>query len=451
MGYSETIPDVNTLSEAKRELLERYVRGDVANGLGDPGRVPPISKRKSDGPAPLSFAQQQVWVHSRISPGLPIYNEPFTVHRKGSLNVAALERVLAEIIRRHEAWRTIFPEVNGQPVQIAQPEPESFPLPQFDLRKFATAERETEALRLAAQDSQQPFDLAKGPLLRAKLVRLEDERYLYLTLHQIILDGVTAYHVLLPELVALYEAFSNGKPSPLPELPFQHADYAYWQRQWFTDEKLADQMGYWRKQLGADLPVLELPTDRPRPAAQTFRGEMYPLRVPKALAERVRSFSQREGATLFMGMLAGFYALLHRYTGQGDILVGSLTASRKGEGVEKLLGYFVNPVVLRTHFDGDPSFRELLGRVRQTVLDALAHDDVPFESLVEALHPQRDSSRNPLFQIMLSLEPPMPPLNGWSMTQFDVGSGASKFDLYLDLDDRDEGIIGPVTSTTPTF
>src|SRR5262249_34585608 len=154
--------------------------------------------------------------------------------------------------------------------------------------------------------------------------------------------------------------FSNGKPSPLPELPFQHADYACWQRQWFTEEKLAEQMAYWRKQLGGDLPVLALSTDRPRPATQTFRGEMYPLRLPKALAERVRSFSQREGATLFMGMLAGFYAVLHRYTGQDDILVGSLTASRKGDGVEKLLGYFVNPVVLRTHFDGDPSFRELL-------------------------------------------------------------------------------------------
>jgi len=210
-------------------------------------------------------------------------------------------------------------------------------------------------------------------------------------------------------------------------------------------------LAYWRKQLGGELPVLELPTDRPRPATQTFRGAMCPLHLSKALAERVRSFSQREGATLFMGMLAGFYALLHRYTGQDDILLGSLTASRKGVGVERLLGYFVNPVVLRAHFNSDPTFRELLSRVRQTVLDALAHDDVPFEYLVETLHPQRDSSRNPLFQIMLSLEPPMPPLNGWSMTQFDVGSGASKFDLYLDLDDREEGIIGPVTYNPDLF
>ena len=452
MPYSEIIPELNNLSEAKRELLERYVRGDIAHVLGDSDRARPIAKRDSDGPAPLSFAQQQVWVHSQISPDLPIYNEPFTVRRTGALDVAALERVLTEIIRRHEAWRTVFPEVNGQPVQVVQAASNSFNLPQFDLRMLGIAEREAEALRLAAQDAQRPFDLAKGPLLRAKLVRLANEEYrLYLTLHQIILDGVTAYNVLLPELVALYEAFSKGKPSPLPELAFQHADYASWQRQWLTEEKLAEQLGYWREQLAGELPVLELPTDRPRPATQTFRGAMYPLQVPKALVERVRSFAQREGATLFMGMLAGFYAVLHRYTGQDDILMGSLTASRRGEGVEKLLGYFVNPVVLRAHFDGDPSFRELLGRVRQTVLDALAHDDVPFEYLVETLHPQRDLSRNPLFQIMLSLEPPMPPLNGWSMTQFDVGSGASKFDLYLDLDDRDEGIIGPVTYNPDLF
>ena len=452
MAYSETIPELNSLSEAKRELLERYVRGDIAHVLGDSDRARPIAKRDSDGPAPLSFAQQQVWVHSQISPDLPIYNEPFTVRRTGALDVAALERVLTEIIRRHEAWRTVFPEVNGQPVQVVQAAPDSFTLPQFDLRSLGVAERAAEALRLAAQDAQRPFDLAKGPLLRAKLVRLADQEYrLYLTLHQIILDGVTAYNVLLPELVALYEAFSNGKPSPLAELAFQHADYASWQRQWLTEEKLAQQLGYWREQLAGDLPVLELPTDRPRPATQTFRGAMYPLQVPKAVVERVRGFAQREGATLFMGMLAGFYAVLHRYTGQDDILMGSLTASRKGEGVDKLLGYFVNPVVLRAHFDGNPSFRELLGRVRQTVLDALAHDDVPFEYLVETLHPQRDLSRNPLFQIMLSLEPPMPPLNGWSMTQFDVGSGASKFDLYLDLDDREEGIIGPVTFNPDLF
>src|ERR1700722_1114258 len=302
MGYSETIPEGNTLSEAKRELLERYLRGDVARVPDGPGGVRPISKRDSGGPAPLSFAQQQVWVHSQISPDLPIYNEPFTVHRTGALDVAALERVLTEIIRRHEAWRTVFPEVNGQPCQVVQSAPESFPLAQFDLRKFEAAEREAKALHLAAQDAQRPFDLAKGPLLRAKLVRWDDEQYrLYLTLHQIILDGVTAYNVLLPELVALYEAFSHGKPSPLPELPFQHADYACWQRQWLTEEKLAGQLDYWRRQLGGELPVLELPTDRPRPATQTFRGAMYPLQLPKALVERVRSFSQREGATLFMG------------------------------------------------------------------------------------------------------------------------------------------------------
>ena len=437
---------------AKRELLEKCLRGGLVEILPELNRIPPITPRTSSGPAPLSFAQQQVWIHSLLSPDLPIYNEPFTVLRYGSLDVTALERSLAEIIRRHEAWRTTFSELDGRPLQVVHPAPDIVKLPVIDLRKMPPDEREAEARKVAANDAQRPFDLARGPLIMAKLVRVGNAEYrLYLTLHQIILDGVTAYHVLLPELTALYEAFSVDKPSPLPELPFQYADFACWQRQWMTSETFAGQLAYWREQLAGELPTLDLPADRPRAATQTFRGAMYRLQIPKSLVDKVRRLTQREGATLFMGMLSGFYALLHRYTGQSDLLLGSVTASRKDPGLDKLLGYFVNPVVLRANVGGDPSFLELLNRVRDSVLGALSHDDVPFEYLVQELHPQRDLSRNPLFQIMMSIEPPIPPIDGWSMTQFDVSSGASKFDLYLDLDDREEGIIGPVTYNPDLF
>ena len=452
MSQSETIPHISSLSPVKQELLDKYLRGELDGLLAPSSGKDKIPRRLSNEPAPLSFAQQQVWVHSQMSPELPIYNEPFTLHRRGTLNPIALEYSLTEIIRRHEAWRTAFPEVEGRPVQVVSPSVDPIHLPVLDLRRLSREEREAEALRVAAEDAQKPFNLAQGPLLRAKLVRLDEEEYrLYLTLHQIILDGVTAYHVLLPELSTLYDAFEAGKPATLPELPFQYADFASWQRRGATDERFADQLAYWRTKLAGNPPPLDLPTDRPRPPLQTFRGAMYSLHVPKALVEQVRTLSQHEGATLFIGMLAGFYALLHRYTRQEDLSIGSVTASRKSPGVEKLLGYFINPVVLRTSTAGDPTFRELLGRVRNTVLGALSNDVVPFEHLVEELRPPRDLSRNPLFQVMVSLEPPLAPINGWSMTQFDVASGYSKFDLYFDMDDREEGIIGPVTYNPDLF
>lgn len=438
----------NTIAEAKRLLLDKYLQS--APGTNGDGTDPIIRRSRTD-PAPLSLAQQQVWVHSQVAPDLPIYNEPFTVHRHGPLDIHCFERALTEIIRRHEAWRTVFPLVEGHPSQVVKA-PFQVKLPLTDLRGLPAAQREQEALRLAAEDAQLPFDLSQGPLLRMKLVHLEENEYrLYMTLHQIILDGVTAYQVFLPELVSLYEAFSAGKPSPLPELSIQGSDYACWEREWLPSQKLTPHMAYWRRQLAGEIPVLNLPTDRPRPATQSFCGAMYPLSLPPALVEEVRSMSQHQSATLFMAMVAAFYVVLRRYTGQDDIILGTLTTSRRRPEVEKLLGYFVNPVVLRVNLSGNPSFRQLLARVRDVVLEAISHDEVPFEYLVKDLHPSRDVSRNPLFQVMISLEPPMPALEGWSMTQFDVASGASKFDLYLDLDDRENGIIGPITYNPDLF
>ncbi|OLE50111.1 MAG: hypothetical protein AUI36_19705 [Cyanobacteria bacterium 13_1_40CM_2_61_4] len=375
-----------------------------------------------------------------------------TVHRKGSLDVPAFERSFNEIIRRHEAWRTTFTTVDRRPVQVVNPAP-TLRLPVVDLRGLPEAEREPEALRLASEDARQPFDLGRGPLLRANLIRLRDDEHRFvLTLHHIIFDGVSIYRVFLPELAALYEAFSTGKPSPLPEPTSQYADYAHWQREGLQGEALSELMTYWKKQLAGNLPVLELPTDRPRPAVQSFRGAMEPLVLSKTLTDALKALSQREGVTLYMTLLAAFKALLYRYSGQEDILIGSVTSGRNHPELENLMGFFLSTVVLRTNLAGNPTFRELLGRVRDVTLEALSHDEVPFEDLVKELQPQRDPSHNPLFQVLFSLEAPLAPHDsGWALTQFDVDTGAAKYDLYLQLDDRLEGVIGRFIYNTDLF
>jgi len=426
----------DSLSAAKRRLLETYLRGDL------PGTPPPaIGRRPAGAPIPLSHGQQSLWLHTQLAPHLPVYNEPVTLHRRGPLDVAALERSLGEIVRRHEAWRTSFAVRDGRPVQVVQPAP-TVRLPLVDLRSLPEAEREPEALRLATEDARRPFDLSQGPPWRAKLIRLgEEEHRLFLTLHHIIGDGVSNYSVLLPELAALYDAYRAGRPSPLPELPIQYGDYAYWQRQ-RSGDALSDEMTYWRRQLrGA--PDLELPTDRPRPPVQRFRGAMLPVALSSSLTEELRALSQREGVTLFVTLLASFQALLHRYTGQDDLLVGTVTAGRSRPEIQELLGFFLNPLLLRTDVSGNPTFRELLQRVQGVSVDALCNQDVPFELLVKELRPKRDPGRNPLYQVLLSLQPPSPPSrSGWTLTQWEIDTGTAKLDLYLELDDRPGGIIG---------
>jgi amino acid adenylation domain-containing protein len=370
----------------------------------------------------------------------------------GHLDVVALERSFNEIIRRHQAWRTSFPTLDGLPVQAIHPATK-VSLPVEDLRYLPKAEREAEAVRLATEEARRPFDLAHGPLLRAKLIRLDDsEHRLFLTLHHIIFDGVSIYRVFLPELTALYEAFSNGKLPPLSEPPIQYADFACWQRQWLQEKTVLEHMAYWKKQLAGHLPVLQLPTDRARPAVQSFRGAMQPFELTRQLTAQLKALSQQEGVTLFITLLAAFNTLLYRYSGQDDLLVGTATAGRNRVELESLIGFFLNTVVLRTNVSGNPSFRELLKRVRQVTVEALSHDDVPFEHLVKELQPKRDLSHNPLFQVLFSLEPPLQTLDsGWKLTQMDVETGAAKFDLYLELDDRPEGLIGRFTYSTDLF
>jgi surfactin family lipopeptide synthetase A len=432
------------LTEAKRkQLLEAYLQMRPESLAVTSSAV---TRRNRNTTLPLTFAQQQLWLHAQLAPDSSLYNEPLTVRRKGPLDVSALERSFTEIVRRHEAWRTIFPVIDGQPVQRVEP-PFEIKLPLIDLRRFPLAGRDGEAMRLAAEDAREPFHLAHGPLFRAKLVCLEDEDYrLFVTLHHLIFDGFSGYRVFLPELVGLYDSFFRNKPSRLPALPFQFADYALWQKQSMSGDALVRQMNYWRQQLAGNLPALQLPFARTRPAVRTFRGAMQSLTLPPSLSDSIRQLSQQEGVTLYMTLLAAFNVLLYRYSGQEDILIGSNTAGRNHPGSEKLLGYFLNTVVLRTDLSGSPAgsptFRRILDRVRHTTLDALSNDEAPLDRLVAELHPQRDVKRNPLFQVLFSLEPPVTEAEpGWDITCIDVETGTTKFELCLVLDDRPDGLL----------
>ena len=386
---------------------------------------------------------------------LPIYNEPVTIRRDGPLDIGVLERALTEIVRRHQAWRTTFTLVNGEPAQIILPRlADSTSV--VDLTRLPSSKRELEAEKLGAAEAVLPFDLSQGPLFRALLVRFRDtEHRLFLTLHHIIFDGYSIYRVLLPELATLYTAFSEGRDSPLPEPSIQYSDFALWERDWFSrNGHLSSQLAYWRKQLGGDLPVVQLPSDHPRPAMQSFRGAIHPVILSRELGDALKLLSRRERATLFMTLMASFAVLLHRYSALEDVAIGTVSSGRKRSELEGLLGYFLNPVVLRNNLSGDPTFRELLHRTRNLTLDALSNDDAPFTEVVNELHPNRSLSFNPLFQVLLTLEPPMPETQeGWTaaLTQSEIDTGISKFDLCLELDDRPSGIVGRFKYSSDLF
>jgi len=435
-------------SEAKKHLLERYLRGELELRPSTQA-IPP---REPGQTIPLSYAQEQVWLHAQLAGDFPLYNEPVTIHYLGSLDVAALEKSFNEILRRHEAWRTCFETVDGIPVQKVQPSL-GVSLPVLDLRGLPTEQREFEALRIATEDARQPIDLTKAPLFRTRLMRLRNEEYrLYLTLSHIIFDGVAIYRVLMPELSMLYESFAAGRQSLLPELPIQYADYACWQRRNMTEETLAQDLNYWKRELAGPLPESYLPVDRHRVGPQTFRGSMYPFKLSSRLNSTLITLSRSQGVTLFQILLAGFAAFLCRYCGEQIIPIGSLTVGRKLRETQALLGYFVNTVVLRLDLSGDPSFRDLVKRVRNVALGALEHDNLPFEHLVRELRTTWDSAHNPLFQVLFSLAPPLPELNpAWQVTQMDVDTGVSKYDLHLELDERRDEILPRFHYSTDLF
>lgn len=432
-------------SQSKHILLERYLRT-----TRKPDARPTIPVRPSGEPIPLSFAQQQVWLHAQMAGDIPIYNVAITVYRSGTLDPRVLERCIVEIQRRHEIWRTCFETVGGEPVQIVQPAPDRFPMEIADVRRLQPAERGAEAKRLAEESAQRPFDVKTGPLLRAVLVRFDEGEYrLYLTFHHLIFDAVSAYRVFMPELTALYEAFSAGRPSPLPEPGLQYRDFAYWEQKTLVEKGWADQLAFWREKLSGELPTLSWPGCRPRPARETYRGDVARFAFDAAAVGALRAFCRRESVSSYMTLLASFAALLHRYNAQEDIVIGGVSAGRRWPEVGELLGDFVNPLALRIDLSGNPSFRELTRRARTVVLDALANEQVPLQEVVSSLQSCSDPSRNSIFQVIVSQQPQMRSVSpGWNLTTEEVSNGGAKLDLMIVIDERPDEILLVTTYNT---
>jgi aspartate racemase len=431
----------------RQDLIRKYLQSRASKPAE---AAPVISTRRDQGPTPLSFAQEQIWLHSQFNRGL--YNESLTIYRRGPLDVPTLKRAFGEIVRRHEAWRTIFKVVDGHPVQIVGPAYEPA-IEVLDLRNMASDKPEAESLRMARERARLPFDMERGPLARVMLVQLSDGDYrLYLFLHHIVFDGFSVYNVFLPELVKVYEAFLAGQSSPLADLRVQYSDFAQWQRDSIDAAQLNESRAFWSSQLDGQIPVLELPTDHARPALQSFRGAMHRFSLPKNVSDGLHALANRENTSFFVVVLACFASLLRRYSSQEDFVIGTVTSGRKHSELESLLGCFQNPLALRLRLAGDPSFRELLAHTRDVTLAALAHDNAPFERLVNELSVRRDTSRNPIFNVMFSLAPPTPKYpEGWDLNQLDLDTGTAKFDLDLELDDRPSGLQGRFVYCTDLF
>ncbi|HEY0607350.1 MAG TPA: amino acid adenylation domain-containing protein, partial [Herpetosiphonaceae bacterium] len=416
-------------------------------------QLPPIRALDRDRPLPLSFAQQRLWLLQQLTPDDASYNIPLALQLAGHLDVAALHASLNLIVARHEVLRTTFGLRDGEPVQQIAPTL-ALALPLIDLSDLPAAERERQVVELARAEAQQPFDLQRGPLLRAALLRLApDEHRLLLTLHHIAADGWST-SILIRELSAAYTAYHSGAAPALPGLPIQYADYAVWQRGWLQGDVLDRQLSYWRQQFAGPIPVLDLPTDYPRPATIAFGGAEHTLRIDPELTAQLHALSQREGATLFMTLLTTFEVLLYRYTGQTDLVVGTPIAGRATPEVEPLIGFFVNMLALRADLSGSPPFRDLLARVRESCLAAYAHQDLPFEQLVEALQPERDLSRTPIFQILFALqntpgaEIALPELTA---TPVDVTNTTAKYDLSCALTETAGGLVCTIEYRTDLF
>ena len=449
MVTSDTSKRIANLSPEKRALLElRLMKKDKLTAKDEK-----IFRRGAIAQCPLSFSQQRLWLLDQFDPGNSAYNITKAFRLMGLLDVTAIEKSLNEIVQRHESLRTTFSTVQGEPVQIIAPTL-TLTVPLTDLRKLAANDQEAELRRMITREARRPFDLFCGPLLRAALLRVNDKDHvLVLTLHHIVTDG-WSMRVLFRELSVLYTAFCTGSAPRLSELPVQYADFAVWQRQWLQSEILEGQLSYWKEQLVGAPPYLELPTDRPRPAIQAYRGSCHSLILPPSLTRRLKTLSREEGVTIFMILLAGFKVLLYRYTGQGDIILGSPVANRTRVEIEELIGFFVNTLILRTDLSGNPTFRQLLGRVREVCLGAYAHQDLPFEKLVEEFQPKRTLSHSPLFQVMFNLQnTPKSNLQlpGLTVSPLEVDTEAAKFDLTLLLVEDSEAIRGELEYDTELF
>ena len=446
---SKNFSKTDELADEELELLDYLLEDE---GI-ESSRSQIISPRSKFEPPPLSFAQQRLWFLEQFEPNNPAYNMLFAVRIAGNLDVAVLERSLNEIVRRHESLRTTFSVVEEKPVQVIAPTLE-MKIPVFDFRELPENKRETEARQLIIEESKRIFDLSQGPLLRVNLLKLEEkEHILLLTIHHIVSDG-WSMGLLFQEISTLYEAFSREHHSPLPELPIQYADFAIWQRQWLQGEVLEKQLFYWKKQLADASPTIELPTDHPRPVTYTYDGASESVTLSESLSESLKKLSQQEDVTLFITLLSAFKTLLYRYTSQEDIIVGSPIAGRNRHDIESLIGFFVNTLALRIDLSGNPTFRELIGRVREVAFNAYDHQDLPFEKLVEELQPERNLNRSPLFQVMFTFQN-VPrqslQLSDLILIPLEFDNGISKFDLTLNLSEEPKGLRGWIEYNTDLF
>ncbi len=432
------MPD--TLSDSKKQLLERLLHG---RNVPVPSTIHGIPRRPPGTDVPMSYGQEQLWVHSQFANELPIYNDPITMYRYGPIDRTALERALTEIVRRHESWRTTFGWKDGALMQFVQPPPAHIDLPYVDLTDVPEEIRDETARKMALADVLIPFDLETGPTYRGRLVRFsENEHRLYLALHHIIFDGLSLYRVFVSELQTLYEAFSRNEPSPLPELPVQYGDYAIWQREWI--ETIApEQLAYWRQKLAGAAQHDVLKTDHPRAEMQSYHGAMAKIALDSEVSAALKEVNHKLNVTLFMSLLASFYILLQEQSDETDLTIATTSAGRHHSELEALMGYFLDTLVLRVSLENDPSFADLAIQCKEVLFGAMANDGIPFSTLVTELVGRRNSSRHPFFQVMFSLEPPLATLEpAWRFARMDIHNGSTKFDINMELDDTPHGIEG---------
>jgi hypothetical protein len=437
---SELSRRIEALPPEKRAILERQLLRRRAGSADAGGAIP----RRPPGPCPLSFPQQRLWFLDQWRPGSPVYNAALPMRVRGPLDDTALEAALASVVQRHEVLRTVVRTVDDGPVQIVL-DGRPFRLERVELSAVDPSEREHEGLELLRRNARRPFDLAEDLMLRATLVRFsDDDHLLQLEEHHIAFDGWSD-GLLFEEVAELYAARLEGRDPELPELPIQYGDFAAWQRDRLQGERLDGLLDYWRAQLAGAPSILRLPTDRPRPAVQTFEGVHLPLVLEGDLGRSARLRAREEGVTPFILLLASFAALLYRLSGQDDVVVGSPIANRDQLELERLIGFFSNTLALRVRLGGNPTFRETVARVRETALGAYAHQDLPFEKIVEAVRPERDATANPLFQANFRVqtgEPSRLTLPGTDVEPVPLDVGFARFDVAIELQLGDERIEG---------
>jgi Condensation domain len=452
MQESDFSNRIANLSPAKLELLLRQLGKRETSGAS-PQSIP-RQRNAGDHFAPASFAQEGLWFLYQLEPESPAYNVTVTVRLEGLLDVSVLERSLSEVVKRHESLRTTFREDSGRLVQIVAPPQAFLPLSVVELTALPRAQREAEAARLAFQDSQRPFELTTESLIRAVILRLDEEEHVaILAMHHIISDA-WSLSLLIQEIATFYESFSKGLPAPLPELSIQFADYACWQREQLQGQALESQLAYWMNQLRDLPPILDLPAGRQRLQNPSSQGARRFIKLSKELTGALKELSRREEATLFMTLLAAFLILLHRETRQEDILIGSPIANRTRPETETLIGLFVNTLVLRGDLSGNPSFRELVARVRETTLEADAHQSLPFDKLVKALQPDRAAGQMPLVQVAFTLRnnpPPILALPGLILRPVETDRSTVQFDLTLNFIEREQALVGAFEYKTDLF